>query len=168
MPTIWFIIATALFLYPVSTLFALDSALARTTLKGLQGVFVIIESLDPEVEKAGLTSAELRTDVELSLRLAGIRVLSEGQGRRIPGAPYLYVRVNVVTSTPSIWPYSIDVELNQYVTLDRDRNIRTTGATWSVGSIGTVTLSNIRTAKDRVNDKVDEFINAYLAVNPKR
>jgi hypothetical protein len=41
------------------------------------------------------------------------------------------------------------------------------GFTWSVSSVGTVGRDNIRRVRDFIKDFVDQFIHAYLAVNPK-
>ena len=54
---------------------AVDSEQSRASMRGIEGVGVVVESLDPEVERAGLTKHQLQTDVELQLRKAGIRVL---------------------------------------------------------------------------------------------
>src|SRR2546425_12694340 len=91
-----------------------DSGQARATLRGLSGVGVIIENLpDPEVERAGLTRQQLQTDVELQLRQAGITVLTWEETPKTPGAPSLYVRVNVWVHSDRPPFFNIDVELNQ-------------------------------------------------------
>jgi hypothetical protein len=64
--------------------FASDDEYTRESLRGLHGVYVLVEDLRPEVEQAGLTVAMIRTDAELKLRLAGIRVLTQG-GTRASG-----------------------------------------------------------------------------------
>jgi len=67
----------------------------KDTLKGLQGVHVLVESLNPEVEKYDLTKQQLQTDVELRLRQNSIKVLSEEELLSTPGKSYLYVNVNI-------------------------------------------------------------------------
>jgi hypothetical protein len=59
--------------------FALDDEYSRESLRGLRGVHVIVEVLRPAVKKGGLTEAMIRTDTELKLRLAGIRVLTQDE-----------------------------------------------------------------------------------------
>jgi len=73
-----------------------DSELDRATLRGLQGVDVIVENLTPEVERAGLTRQQLQTDVELRLRKAGIPLLTSAERVKVPGKPFLGVHVHVV------------------------------------------------------------------------
>jgi len=40
--------------------------------------------------------------------------------------------------------------------------------TWTTGLTGTTGNLNIRGVRDHIKDLVDQFINAYLAVNPKK
>src|ERR1017187_384283 len=47
------------------------------TLKGIQGLGVVVEDINSEAERAGLHRTDIQTDVELKLRLAGIKVLSD-------------------------------------------------------------------------------------------
>ena len=43
-------------------------------LRGLKEVFVDVEDLDFRVERTGLTTDHLRTDAEIKLKMAGIKV----------------------------------------------------------------------------------------------
>jgi len=142
----------------------------RNTLKGLQGVYVIVESLKPEVEKYGLTEQQLQTDVELRLRQNGIKVLSQQEWLSTPGRPWLYVNVNVVIhdEPPLVVAYNILLKLKQDVLLERDTTKRCDASTWYTGSIGCASLGKIGTIREHVKNYVDKFINDYLAANPKK
>ena len=91
-----------------------------------------------------------------------------------PGSPYLYVNVNCLAAGDGLYAYRIDVELNQEVILVRDPSIKATGttylssATWDVRSFGTVGANILRNLREAVKDHVDQFINAYLSVNPRQ
>lgn len=63
---------------------AMDTELSRSTLKGLRGVSVMIESLEPEVERDGLSRSTIETDVELKLRQAGITVVPPRRPKEFP------------------------------------------------------------------------------------
>ena len=71
----------------------LDTKATRESLRGLTGVEVVVENVPPDLEPAGLTANQLRTDAELRLRKAGIRVLTREETLATPGVPYLYIRV---------------------------------------------------------------------------
>lgn len=138
----------------------------KETLRGLKGVFVLIEPLKPEIEKDGLTESQIQTDVELKLRLAGIKVLSKEEQVMSPGSPYLYVIPHIRKMDYNRgYLYTISVEFCQKVYLERDLKISSVATTWSTGCLGTdPDLNSIRTV---IKDQVDIFINDYLAVNPK-
>src|SRR5438034_8470713 len=90
-----------------------DGDFARATLQGLQGVYVLIEDIPPENERAGLTTPQLQTDVEGQLRQAGIPVLTKDHAFRLHGAPYVYVYVYLVPHPIGLTTYRRLVEVNQ-------------------------------------------------------
>jgi hypothetical protein len=138
------------------------------SLRGLSGVYVTMENFTPATEQAGLTKGDVLTDVELKLRLAGIPVLNEKQWLDTPGAPYLYLAIAVYNRDNGLWPFSISVSLMQRVVLERRPASGLFAATWSTDYLGSAGSTNIRSVRDNVKDQVDKFINAYLAVNPKK
>jgi hypothetical protein len=147
-----------------------DDELSRPSLKGLKGVYVLVESLQAEAERSGLSQTSIQTDVELKLRQAGITVLTQAEMLEAPGGPHLYISVNTQSSQSGLlYAYSIRVALCQDVRLDRDPSIRIFSATtWFVASVGTAGRNRLRDIRDMVKDDVDTFINAYLSVNPKK
>ena len=160
----------ALYLFSPLVAHADDDELSRPTLRGLQGVGVLIENLRFEFEQNGLTRSAIQTDVELKLRQAGIPVLSRDMLLQSAGKPYLYVQVSVcIASSDLSCAFHISVELRQNARLERDPNIYSSVSTWStLGLTGTVEKMNVRMVRDSVKDQVDQFINAYLAMNPKK
>lgn len=147
----------------------------RESLRGLKGVELVMEVINPEAERKGLTRSQLQTDVELRLRKAGIKVLTRQERLKTPGYPFLYVNVSTVKTPETLggllgglYGYSISVELREKVILARNRSIETYAATWSKGVVGTVGADKLRSVREGVGDLVDEFINDYLAMNPRR
>jgi len=141
-----------------------DNERTRNSLRGLAGAEVLIEGLSADAKQDGLNEQDIQTDVELTLRLAGIKVLTRRESITTPGIPCLYVNVGLL-SRGGTYTSSIEVSLEQEALLERDPTIRTTVATWSVGSIGIVGKTQIRGA---IKDEIDKFLNAYLSVNPKK
>jgi Putative peptidoglycan binding domain len=150
--------------------FGQDLDRTRATLRGLQGVGVLVERIAPDAERDGLARHQVQTDVELRLRQTGIRVLSHEERRTTPGRPYLYINVNAHKRNDlRLYTYSVSVELAQDVQLDRDLAIEALGVTtWYTGMIGSVGVAKIREAREDVLDHVDKFVNAYLTVNPEQ
>ncbi len=166
MKTISAILLIALFLVPDISLGASKAKIE--TLRGLKGMSVIVEGLQPGIKQYGLTKHQIQTDVELKLRMAGIKVLNEKERLSTLGFPYLYVNLNTSQiQKMEIVAFSVSVELQQFVELIRN-NRTLSSNTWSaisVGSTGTLNLSFIR---NHIKDKVDIFINDWLSVNPKK
>jgi hypothetical protein len=139
-------------------------------LKGLNQVVVLIESIDPQAVAAGLTAAKVRTDVELRLRRAGIKIprsadeMAKDQG-------YLDVILNLMRNPDMpVWAIVVEVQLSQAAQLERPNAPipYVLATTWKTGDFGFVG-SNLLTSRVResVDDCVDKFINAYLAANQK-
>ena len=138
----------------------------RETLRGLAGVAVVVEPLNAEAEQDGLQQGRLQATVEKQLRAAGIPVLSKETWSITPGGPYLYVNVAALKKQYELYAYSIEVCLNQLVTLARDRNIRQFAETWETREVGTVGSDKLVTVQDSIARHVETFIAAYRTVNP--
>lgn len=140
----------------------------RYGLKGLKGFYVQIDSLPYDVESGGLTSAGLQRDVELLLRKGGALVLSREQGRDNPNAPRLHVRLlTSKTNHRSLFTYAIVVDFGQPAVLARDNTISVDAITWSKAGAGLVKSKKLDEIRKHVCEIVDDFLNAYLAENPR-
>ena len=145
-----------------------DDESARSSLKGLGGLGVVVEDMRAEVERDGLTRDQLQADVELRLRKAGIRVVKRDDVAATPGAPYLYVNLNALKDPDvALYVYALGLELTQRVTLVRDPKITVFAATWGVRGVGTIGVRRLGDLRSTVTDYVDRFINAYLEQNPR-
>ena len=146
-----------------------DDETTRNTLADLKGVQVLVESIKDEVQRDGLRESQIQTDVELKLRQAGISVLTHEEWLSTAAAPYLYVNVQASKNSAGIYAFTVDVELRQRVTLIQNPSMRVLAPTWSAtGIIGTVGSQKVGSVREYVRDLTDQFINAYLAANPKR
>lgn len=155
------------FLFSITIAQADDNENSRSSLRGLKGVHVVVEHLPPEVEQNGLTASAIQTDVELKLRQAGVPVLELNQPPF--DEVFLSILLQFIPAGDGLWPYTIKVEVFQAVTLKRDLSIVVDSAvTWSVGDFGSARKLGLRNLRDNVKDRVDQFINAYLAANPKK
>ena len=149
---------------------ALDDAYMQQTLRGLPGVMVTVEPLLSEVERDGLLTAELRTEIEQQLRRAGIRILTAEERERTPGKPLFYVNITMWKGRhrgAMLYLFSIRIELQQEVFLARDPALRRLVPTWHVGSVGMASADRLRSIHSFVSDFVTQFIHAYRAVNPQ-
>ena len=145
------------------------------SLRGIKGIYVAIEGLKPGIEEAGVRTENIQTDVELKLRLAGIKVLTEEERLEELGKPFLYVNVNCEKSELGFhfYLYSISIELMQKIILVRElvaldfERPAYYATTWRTRTAGLSGANKVVAIRDIVKDMVDEFINDYLSVNPK-
>lgn len=148
---------------------ASDAEGSRATIRGLLGINVGVEPLPDNVKQVGLAEKDIQTDVELKLRIAGIKVLTEKESTDTPGRPFLYVLVTVLGGD-GVYAFSYHVSLQQEVLLARDKAMPTVLApTWSVSGVGKAGRKDLpQYVRDAVKDEIDVFLNAYLSVNPKK
>ena len=155
------------------TLTCLDLSLAQTrdqqreSLRGLQGVEVVIEDIKSDAQMDGLSQEAIRAAVELILRSNRIEVLTRSESLKTPAAPYLYVRVSTSNHSSDLYAYAVTVEFMQKVSLVHRPQQMMSATTWEKGSVGTTGLSNMRQVINSVESRVKEFVNDFLAVNPR-
>jgi hypothetical protein len=141
-----------------------DRETDRATLKGMTAVSVLVATLPNGAKKLGLAEDTIRTDVELKLRLAGLRVVSQEEQLKPPigPSPSLYVQINMTDNTLAA---NVDLELRQIAILASTREPAVV-STWSTAIIGyNPTNQELRNV---VRDQTDIFVNAWLSVNPKK
>ena len=138
-----------------------DGAVQRSSLRGIRTVEVIVERADTDAS-GELPTSTLQTEAELRLRLAGLEVKA---GRD----SHLHIcvqRLQLPTTDECV--YSVRVELNQAASLTRDSTIFLPTRTWHTELMGIVETRKLNEAiQDAVGDLMDQFVNAYLSVNPK-
>ncbi|MBW2317999.1 MAG: hypothetical protein JRF24_04820 [Deltaproteobacteria bacterium] len=143
---------------------------SRGSLSGLQGVYVATRSLEPEIEKRGLSASAIKTDAELMLRIAGINVLTKEQWIKTKGGPVFYIEIDIIDGSiitnaldHNLYAFRISVEFNQDVFLVRNPAMRVLSPTWSTSYLGvTNSLPRIRS---KVKKMVQRFIDAFQEVN---
>src|SRR5208282_415483 len=74
----------------------------QEALVGLKGVYVYVDKMDPQTERLGLTQDQIKTDVELRLRKAGVRILTKEEWLETSERPYLWVNVGTSFSPDTI------------------------------------------------------------------
>jgi inhibitor of cysteine peptidase len=138
------------------------------SLAGLQGVVVVVEEVNQEAKRYGLTSEELQTETEQQLRENGVRVFSAQEHLQTPEMPLLYVNVNVVVRADSKFAAAnVYVALKQAVFLKRDPTEDCMATTWDAEEISTYKADELKDVREDLKALVDEFINVYLAANPQ-
>jgi hypothetical protein len=168
------VLILALLSFIAPPVFAEDSEPARQTLKGITGVTVVVEDLQPNLLKYEkftknftLNKAQIQSDVEQRLKNAGIRILSADEFKQTPGCPMLYVNINTHENEKYWFAYDIRVELRQVVFLEANPQIRSLTGTWTMNITGVANIGNLDLIRKDVGALTDRFIQALAAVNRK-
>jgi hypothetical protein len=134
-------------------------------LKGLEAIRLEVERIKPEIERDGLFRDTLFSDMELKLRLAGLKVISEEQAQQIPEAPTLYLNVDALKCSFG-YVYNIGLYLIEPATLVR-KPIRALAMFLRIPEqLGIASrLSEVREAAD---DVLDEFVKIWKESNSKQ
>lgn len=149
-----------------ASVFASDDKLSRETLRGLERIYVLDVVISRGEKETGLSAIQIQTDVELKLRLAGIKILTYEESLEAAEYSALYIVIYALKYSQDVLIYTISVEFIQSSYLMRNPKSVVFGVTWSVNTdIGLGTRNKIRAT---VKCGVDQFINAYLSVNPKK
>jgi len=145
----WLLVLTMLAL-PVA---AGDAPLDRATLRGLNGIGVVIDNLDPEFARIGLTADALAARIQQRLDHAGIPVKN--------GAPE-FLGLRMIQAHDRKGPYGLCIWAGVYqqALLGRDRNIKTAAPTWDVE---TVIVADGKVVQDAAMSSVDELVDRFAA-----
>lgn len=147
--------------------------LKQLSLEGIDTLYVEVLLTENPIVGA-LSESQVRTDVELKLRRNGFKVVSLQDYEDGPLMPVLKISITSIpitdvykaNQTYAIASY-IDVSLSQYVRLLKTNKL-ILGDTWDSGYLATVVPREYpQNTRSIVSDKIDEFMNDYLAANPK-
>ena len=136
----------------------------KNSLQGITRLIVVVENIEPEIERDVIERSTIQTDVELKLRMAGVKVINSFDNNSLEGPHYIYVNINILKIDEFQYVYNINVKLIQGVMLIRNDEL-CLATTWSdtyLGFAGTLKQESIR---DSIKELVDNFIIDYLDMN---
>jgi hypothetical protein len=142
----------------------------KNALRSLSSPNVEVEVQDASFQRSVLSESQVRTDVELKLRRAGIRLTD-----RSDSYPKIVVNVRAAKDETlgrgiALYPFSINVELVSFINAEMDAKKPPRllfAIIWETDKVGMFGSSRLQEIRGLINDCVDEFINDYLAANPK-
>ena len=168
----WIVFITVAVLLLVSPNITIADIPAKESLRGIKGFYVEILELDQYSKKMGLTKQSLKKDTELKLKTAGVRVLSLQELPGESGSPCLRVHVYSTSSVENDGSVAVllYVFVQQKAKLARNADL---GAlylkTWDTSNLKIVGKNVFKElVRKEIKVLVDEFLNDYLSVNPKK
>ena len=137
----------------------------RETLRGLPGLEVLIESIPPELERAGLTTAGLRTELEQRLKAGGVAVYASQKENPSPAKPYLYVHLNPLELPGQLQAVAIQVHVRQTLQSLVTNSHIVNAMTWDRHTVIAMRPTDMSLLKETVLEMVDGFIADWRAVH---
>ena len=138
----------------------------RDTLRGLPGVEVVVEPLERDLERDGLTPVAIQSDVERRLRAGGIIVYTSQTENPSEAKAYLYVHVNSLKlARPNLYVIAVQVQLRQTLrSLVTSSNI-VDAMTWDAHDVLAVPIGKVERVRESIQEYVDQFIRDWTAVH---
>ncbi|OPY92591.1 MAG: hypothetical protein A4E73_00973 [Syntrophaceae bacterium PtaU1.Bin231] len=144
-----------------------DSEASRRTLANLPGVGILVEPIQPNIQryaqKAGLTTVQLQQDIRNRLQAAGIRTFPGDEWLKVQGRPVLYVNINTHETEKYWYAYDIRLELRQIVSLEVNPQIKTLADTWSINITGVANIGNMNIIRNDALVLVERYVQAHLS-----
>jgi len=139
------------------------------TLRGIESLFIFIQSLPREAQEFGLTRESIQKDVVARLKLAGIKIASYNEWYDVPGSPYLFIGIGILPLPQhGDFTTTIHLELRQIAELKRNPELSYHTTTWMRGETLYVKEEELEIEiRDSLNDWLDLFLYDYLTVNPR-
>ncbi|MHB9038340.1 MAG: hypothetical protein ACYC64_16925 [Armatimonadota bacterium] len=134
------------------------------SLRGLNGVYVVVQSLSPDMVKDGLTVNALSAAINKRLSAAGIKLLAKSDTLS-PKDGVLLIALSSVKSKTGVHACSIDAELIQATALARYPDKLSPATTWASGIVAVVSPENVSHLSDTVCELIDEFVHDYNSAN---
>ncbi len=176
------LVAATVILFSGITFSQDKGSVADSTLLGLEAIMIEVIPFDKRTEKNCVTSTAIEKELELKLRLAGLKIYSSPTLSEEEkwewfdfGAPILHVKVMAVygdfedsdLGDFSMGAFHINLSLFEVATFDREPNNRGPAKRWETQELVSLGQGKYSTLRGDISELIDEFIIDYLKVNPK-
>ncbi len=141
-----------------------DDKQARNSLRGLKNIGIVVnwDSEGLEEERLNSIKEKIKIDVNYRFKSQGIK-MSSGASDNSP--PYFCLEIESLKCDNNTHALYITAKAMQEVVLKNKKSVQAISPTWSSGGIlGIIVEESIQ---DAVSKLVNEFVKAYLSVNPK-
>ncbi|MFH1566368.1 MAG: hypothetical protein ABIL09_00090 [Gemmatimonadota bacterium] len=144
-----------------------DRSAARG-LRGLKGLFLVVESIDGSDALLAMTERLLREDAEVCLRRAGLAPVGAGQWLASTGTPHLYVRVDLAEGPAGgeLAGFAVSVQVREQVSLARSPGVTMLAPVWTSQRVAAVPRGELPDGiRESVGVLLDRFAAEYEGAN---
>lgn len=145
----------------------LEVAFTKDTLRGLEGVWVVVTRRESRAEKYGLTLRTLKSQIEAQLQQHDIGVLSQSQYTHSSNGGILCIDIlPLISEEMGFSAVSINIALMQNVMLTGENAEKMCQATtWERRTVALCDLESIKEIPQNVAGFVDHFIKDFISAN---
>jgi hypothetical protein len=137
----------------------------RDTLKQLPGIELLVEPIEPEFERAGLTTNAVGRAVDARLRAAKIVVYSSQSENPSPAKPYLYVQVSGLEVGQQGFALALQVQLRQTVLSPVTNSSIVNAMTWDRQTVVFAPPNEAAAVVPEIESLVAAFVKDWTAVH---
>lgn len=137
----------------------------RDTLRQLSGVELLVEPIEPELERAGLAAAAIRQSVGARLRAAGITVYPSQTENPSVAKPYVYVQVSGLAVPQQGFALALQLQLRQTVRSPVTNSSIVNAMTWERQTVVFVPQKDVGEVVPEIETLVNAFIQDWRAVH---
>ena len=135
------------------------------TLRSLPGVEVIVESIPPALQRAGLTQASVALDVARSLQAGGVVVFPSQLANPSAAKAYLDVRTTLLALPDGSYAIAVQMHVRQTVASLVTESRIVNAATWENGRLVNVTAPDLPRVRDEIQAMTEEFVADWKAAH---
>jgi hypothetical protein len=169
------LVSSIVTLLMVAPSWSYDVLYCKESLKGIKSIGVLVSTQGDDV----INKSDIQTDVELKLRMAGIKVVDLNAASAEKSAPdalfYISISLQRLEQLGKFFksvPYNflLSFSLRQSVTVTRNPDSSCMSPTWMYNFYGTGVKDVVANAiKDTIRgDIFDQFLKDYRAANPNQ
>jgi hypothetical protein len=146
----------------------------KSTLAGLKGVAPSVKLVIPKKYRRDikLTDSQLQSQVTSALQKADIKVFEPTNRPASVELLFVTVSLSKVSAERPIYFFKTETELWQQVELVRDKKILTITRTWPLRPESRLIVADStrveQAIKDIISEQINDFVNDYLAANPRQ
>ncbi len=136
------------------------------SLRGLRALSVTMD-VNRDAEAHGVLADVWRSEIEATLKEAGIEVLDLQHITQVTGGPILCICLRALRfdGYPEGWACLISLDLGEWTHLARAESAKAFASTWHTGVIATAPGLNLGKLAGPLMDCVNEFVSEYRSVN---
>ena len=141
----------------------------NSNLKGFNAVAI---NIDPpvghyytDINRYGVTNIELQNRISQRLQQAGINVISFEEALEDPNAALIELKLRVVTPYGMYYSIGLNLSLKRKAPLGEGSGAHYSVETWSDGTVGGVSQTDLPKIYTYTSQLVDNFIMAYQEQN---